>query len=128
MAIFSVTVKMCVENDAMATVSALEKVLVGKLQKMLRENIDEKLWPHKLFNSVGIYDTVILDAQQGRGVVELWLWCQSQDALDRLRDIDEGQLIQITEQLFSGFQLSTSLKPLNVYINSSYFQFDVGKI
>src|SRR6218665_112848 len=119
---------MCVENDALATVSALEKVLVGKLQKMLHENSDEKLWPHKLFNSVGIYDIAILDAQQGKGVVELWLWCQSQDALDRLRNIDECQLIQIMEQLFSGFQPSTSLKPLNAYINSSYFKFDVGKI
>ena|SRR6218665_2199502 len=123
------TVKLCIRPKCETTsdVSALETALVGKLQKVLSENSDEKLWPHKPFNSANIRDIVILGAMQGEKVVELWLWCQSREGFEKLRDIDEGELIQITEQLFSEFQSTGSQKVGTAFIDSSYFQHNVGE-
>ena len=123
------TVKLCIKIEAASDVSAPEKALVGKLQKKLRENSDEKLWPHKVFNSVSIHDIVILDAQQVGGAIELWLWCQSQEGFEKLRDVNKDELIQIMVQLFSRFQStgSLTLKVQTAFIDSKYFEHDVGK-
>ena len=121
------TVKLCTKSEAASDVSEHEKALVGKLQKMLRENNNEKLWPHTLFNFVSIYDIVILDAQQCEGIIELWLWCQSQEGFEKLRDIDEGELIQIAKRLFSRCESTGSLKVQTASINPSYFEHSVGE-